>query len=165
MTTSGTTLRCTHCGKAYEYTELGQMRALDGETEFEHIPDWFDWQRENVRREVESGRYCFEDDVEVFTLPDAKKFYPQGKGKVMHTVDGFKLVCKAYGKDITEFWRGEDTYGCHIEYNFRKKADCFVMSKVNESYWMYPTKKDVITKISLAVEEIFKLKSKLDLLK
>ena len=165
MTASGTTLRCEHCGKAYEYTELGEMRALDGETEFSHIPDWFDWQRENVRKEVEEGKYHFEDEVEVWTLPNAKKFYPQGKGKIVHNMDGFTLTCEAYGKPIEEFWKSEHTYGCHIEYNFRNKADVIDISKIDESYWLYPTKKNVITKISLAFEEIFKLKSKSDLLK
>ena len=31
---------CHHCGKVYELTELGYLRALDGETAFSHIPDW-----------------------------------------------------------------------------------------------------------------------------
>ncbi|MBR2968199.1 MAG: 1-acyl-sn-glycerol-3-phosphate acyltransferase [Clostridia bacterium] len=165
MTTNGSTLRCNHCGKAYEYTELGEMRALDGETEFSHIPDWFDWQRDNVRKEVESGKYYFEDDVDVFTMPNGKRFYPQGKGKLVHSLDGFSLICSAYGKEISEHWRGEDTYGLHIEYNFRKKADVIDISKVDESYWLYPTKKNVITKLSLATEEIFKLKTKGEILR
>ncbi|MCH5164246.1 MAG: 1-acyl-sn-glycerol-3-phosphate acyltransferase [Clostridiales bacterium] len=165
MTASGTTLRCEHCGKAYEYTELGELRALDGETEFSHIPDWFDWQRENVRKEVAEGKYHFEDEVEVWTLPNARKFYRHGNGKIVHTVDGFKLTCSAYGKDVDEFWKGQDTYGCHIEYNFRGKADVIDISRADESYWLYPSKKDVITKISLAFEEIFKLRSKSDLLR
>lgn len=164
MSASGTTLRCDHCGKAYEYTELGEMRALDGETEFSHIPDWFDWQRENVRKEVEEGRYCFEDEVEVWTLPNASRFYKHGKGKIVHNMDGFTLKCNAYGNDLEEFWKSEDTYGCHIEYNFRKKADVIDISKVDESYWLYPTKKNVITKISIAFEELYKFKSKNDLL-
>lgn len=165
MTASGTTLRCEHCGKAYEYTELGELRALDGETEFSHIPDWFDWQRENVRKEVASGKYHFEDEVEVWTLPSSKKFVKHGKGKIVHTLDGFRLVCEAYGQPTDVFWKSEDTYGLHIEYNFRDKADVIDISKMNESFWLYPTKKCVITKLSLAFEEIFKLRSKNDLLR
>lgn len=165
MTAEGTLLKCGHCGKTYEYTELGELRALDGETEFPHLPDWFDWQRRNVRKEVESGKYRFEDDVEVWTLPNADRFYKHGAGKIVHSMDGFSLKCVAYGKDVDEFWKSEDTYGCHIEYNFRGKADVIDISKLNESYWLYPTKKNVITKISLAFEEIFKLKSKSDLLR
>ncbi|MBE5731165.1 MAG: 1-acyl-sn-glycerol-3-phosphate acyltransferase [Clostridiales bacterium] len=165
MTASGTILRCGSCGKAYEYTELGEMRALAGETEFSHIPDWFDWQRENVRREVEAGTYRFEDEVDVHTLPNGKRYYKHGKGKVVHTVDGFTLSCNAYGKETKEHWRPEETYGCHIEYNFRKKGDVLDISKVDESYWLYPTKKNVITKISIAFEEIYKLKTKGEILR
>lgn len=165
MVAKGTTLRCNHCGKAYEYTELGELRALDGETRFTKIGDWFDWQRENVRKEVESGKYRFEDEVEVYTLPNAKKFYPWGKGKIVHSLDGFSLKCNAYGNEVNEHWKPEDTYGLHIEYNFRNKADVIDISKVNESYWLYPSKKDVITKLSLAVEEIFRFKTKGELLR
>lgn len=165
MIANGTTLRCNHCGKAYEYTELGELRALDGETRFTKIGDWFDWQRENVRKEVESGKYRFEDEVEVYTLPNAKKFYPWGKGKIVHSLDGFSLKCNAYGSEVNEHWKSEDTYGLHIEYNFRNKADVIDISKVNESYWLYPSKKDVITKLSLAVEEIFRFKTKGELLR
>lgn len=158
MVASGMTLRCEHCGKAYEYTELGEMRALDGETEFSHIPDWFDWQRDNVRREIEEGKYYFEDEVEVWTLPNANKFYRHGMGKIIHSLNGFKLMCNAYGQKTEEYWKNEETYGLHIEYNFRNKADVIDISKQNESYWLYPKKKNVITKLSLAFEECFRIK-------
>lgn len=165
MTASGTTLRCEHCGKAYEYTELGELRALDGETEFSHIPDWFDWQRKNVRAEIEAGKYCFEDEVEVWTLPNAKRFVKHGMGKIRHTTDGFVLNCNAYNRPTEEKWKSEEMYGLHIEYNFRGKSDVIDISKINESYWLYPTKKCVITKLSLAFEEIYKYKCKNELLR
>ena len=34
----------------YDMTTLGELKAREGETEFSHIPDWFAWQRQNVRR-------------------------------------------------------------------------------------------------------------------
>ena len=30
-----------------------ELEALSGETEFSHIPDWYEWERENVRAEIE----------------------------------------------------------------------------------------------------------------
>ena len=59
MTSFGTTLRCESCGKEWEMTELSELRAKEGETEFSHIPDWYEWERKNVRAEVERGEYCF----------------------------------------------------------------------------------------------------------
>ena len=57
MKAGGTHLWCDHCGKEWEMTELGELRALEGETEFSHIPDWYEWERSNVRKEVREGRY------------------------------------------------------------------------------------------------------------
>lgn len=56
-------------------TELGELEAVSGETVFSHIPDWYEWERVNVRREVEEGTYSSgELPVHVDTLPNAKKF-------------------------------------------------------------------------------------------
>ena len=43
--------------------EYGQLSALEGETEFSHIPDWSNWERECVREEIKNGMYYFEDEV------------------------------------------------------------------------------------------------------
>ena len=46
----GIHLTCHHCGKVYELTELGKLRALDGEEAFGHVPDWYAWQRKNFTK-------------------------------------------------------------------------------------------------------------------
>ena len=45
MDSSGKTLRCKSCGKEWEMTELGELQAKNGITEFSHIPDWYEWER------------------------------------------------------------------------------------------------------------------------
>jgi hypothetical protein len=55
----GNEIICKSCGKAWEMTEFGELRAKNGETEFSHIPDWYEWQRTQVREEIEEGRYIF----------------------------------------------------------------------------------------------------------
>ena len=56
-------------------SELSELSADDGKTEFSHIPDWYEWERENVRREVEAGTYSSGPlPVKVNSLPNAKKF-------------------------------------------------------------------------------------------
>ena len=57
MASEGTRLFCRACGKGWQMTELGELAAESGETEFSHIPDWYEWERANVRAEVEAGRY------------------------------------------------------------------------------------------------------------
>ena len=74
MYTKGTKIWCNACKKVWEMSELGELHAEEGETEFSHIPDWMAWERQNVREEVESGRYRFEDEVTVHTLPTPSAF-------------------------------------------------------------------------------------------
>ena len=80
----GTRLTCRACGKEYELDELGQMRALAGETEFPHIPDWYAWERAQVRRELEEGRYLLDVPVEIGMLVDFKAIYLVGEGRLRH---------------------------------------------------------------------------------
>lgn len=160
MTSSGAILRCEHCGKKWFVNEYGELSALNGETEFSHIPDWFKWEKEEVAKEIASGNYYFEDEVEVDTLPGAKGFYHHGTGNFYHSLDGFRLECNAYGEKTVEVWDGIDTDGLHIEYNYKGKGDVIDISTQNESYWLYPkTKRDCITKLSLAADEIYRIKS------
>ena len=53
MLGEGVTLTCQACGKVYTMDEYGRMHAENGETEFPHIPDWTEWERECVRKELE----------------------------------------------------------------------------------------------------------------
>ena len=167
MYSEGTRLWCASCGKAWQMTELGELVAEKGETEFSHIPDWTRWERENVRREVRSGEYRFEDEVTVHTLPNAKRFYDQGKGRLVQTVEGTRLECTAYGEKMDIFWAGTQLESIHIEYDYpwnKRKyhknvfGDCVDISTPDESYWCHPiNKRDQLTKISFATEEIYML--------
>ena len=87
MNSEGTHLYCEECGKRWELDELGKLHALDGETEFERVPDWFQWERAQVRKQLEDGTYHFEDDVEVYSLPHAWCFQKLGMAKLRHTME------------------------------------------------------------------------------
>ena len=51
-------------------------------------------------------------------------------------------------------------YGLHIEYDYCyvRPDDCVDISTDNDSLYCYPTKKNVVTKLSFAVEELYKIK-------
>lgn len=144
----------------------GELAAEEGETEFTHIPDWTAWERENVRREVRAGSYRFEDEVTVHTLPNAKRFYDQGRGKLVQTCEGTFLECTAYGEKLSLSWAGTELESVHIEYDYpynKKKykknvfGDCVDISTADDSYWLHPVNlRDQLTKLSFATEEIYK---------
>ena len=153
----GTKLWCNHCGKTWEMDEYGQLHAVSGETEFSHIPDWSNWERQCVREEIENGTYYFEDTVKIQTLPGWTRFYDQGMGKLIQTPTETRIECKYYGEDYTLVRTAKSLESMHIEYDYLERGDCVDISIPDDSFWCYLSKRDAITKISFATEEMHKL--------
>ena len=160
MASEGTQLYCTSCGKRWEMDELGVLHALSGETEFPHIPDWYEWQRSEVRREIEEGRYYFEDTVDVHSLPRPMRFEHLGEAVLTHDAEnGFVLKGTYKGEPYEIERKPIGMYGLHVEYDYCyiKPYDCVDISTDNDSFYCYPTKQNVVTKLSLATEEIHRI--------
>ena len=153
---AGTKLWCKHCGKTWEMDEYGQLHALEGETEFAHVPDWSNWERACVREEIDNGTYYFEDEVRIETLPNAWKFYKQGMGKLIQTPEETRIECNYYGEPYVLRRSAKSLESMHIEYDYLGRGDCVDISIPDDSFWCYLTKRDAITKISFATEEIHK---------
>lgn len=155
MLGEGTTLTCTACGKAWEMGEDGTLTAKDGETEFSHIPDWFKWQKQNVHDEVFSNNYRLEFDCDVYTLPSSKGFVKHKQGKFIQTSEKTILDVNLYGEDRYIELLGTQLESVHVEYRYQNEGDCIDIPIKNDSVWVHPiSAKDVITKVSLATEEI-----------
>lgn len=162
MESFGTTLRCKECNKEWTMNELGELEAKEGEVYFSHIPDWYDWERECVKKEIEEGKYYFEDEVRVDSLPNAKGYINLGKGKLIHDMQGFRLFGKYKGKKYEVKLEAKGTYSVHIEYNYLfKYGDCVDLNTLNDTLYVYPQGDDFsVTKISLATEELYKYLNK-----
>ncbi len=159
MTSRGTRLICEECGKEWEFEPNGRLRALDGETEFNSPPEWFEWERSQVRAQIEAGEYSFEDEVEVYSLRHPIKFVNIGKAKLTHDPkNGFILSGNYNGEDYHIQRKPMGMYSLHVEYDhcFIKPYDCIDISTNDDSLFCYPTKQNVVTKLSFATEEIFK---------
>ncbi len=157
MTSSGITLTCKHCGKSWEMTPLGELRATEGETEFAHIPDWYEWERANVRREVAEGSYSTGLlPVIVRTLPNVRH-HLLGKGTLVHDMTGFHV--KGFDKDGDPFEENisvPERYSCHVEYDYHKYGDCLDVSTLHDTWFLSPqTRRFALTKIALATEELY----------
>ena len=152
----GAKLWCNACKKTWEMDEYGELYAVEGETEFSHIPDWSNWERECVREEIENGTYYFEDDVRVETLPGSWKFYKQGMGKLIQTPEETRVECNYYGEPYVLKRSAKSLESMHIEYDYLGRGDCVDISIPDDSFWCYLTKRNAITKLSFATEEMHK---------
>lgn len=158
MATSGTELYCEECGKRWTLNEDGTLSAENGETEFSHVPDWFAWEREQVRGEIERGEYRFEDEVDIYSMPRCWRFEHLGKGKLTHDPEnGFVLEGHYRGEDFRVQRMPLHSNSLHVEYDYCyiKPFDCVDISTEHDSFYCYPTKPNVITKLGFATEEIY----------
>ena len=156
MEGKGTVLTCHHCGKQYELTEYGRLRALEGETEFDHIPDWYNWQRQNVRAALEDGSYHLETGVDIAMLVDYKALYKVGSGVLRHSTEGFHLTGCDGQLDYTQ-----GPLACHTlnsDYYWYELGDIISIGNQDGLYYCFPKDGDVVTKTRLAAEELYKLK-------
>ncbi|MEA5049877.1 MAG: hypothetical protein VB021_00180 [Oscillospiraceae bacterium] len=157
MGSEGAELFCGACGKRWRMTELGELQALVGATEFSHIPDWYEWERGEVRREVEAGTYRFEGACHVDSLPNARRFLHFGEGTLIHDMDGFRVRGSgAYG-DFSMERTAASLYSCHIEYEYLGKyGDCVDLNTLEDTFYIYPHGADFsVTKMALATEELY----------
>lgn len=151
---------CEACGKTYEQDVYGVLKATTGETEFSHIPDWYEFEREQVKKQILEGTYRIEDEVRIESLPNAKGFHVLGDGKMVHDTHGF-WITGYFDPNFDLIREPLSLYGLHIEYNYKNRGDAIDISTTDDSYWIFPkTKKDIVTKLHFGVEELYKLAKK-----
>jgi len=162
MSSKGIKITCNNCNKEWIMSELGELSALNGETEFSHIPDWYEWERSNVSKEIQDGAYSFESQVRIESLPNDKKFIVfEERGQLTHDMNGFRLTGSYRGESYDIKWPAKSMYSCHIEPDYMGRGDCVDLNTNEDTLYLFPEKSDFsITKISLATEELFKHNNK-----
>ena len=93
-------------------------------------------------------------------MPRCWSFTPLGQGKVTHDpVKGFVLTGFYRGEDYCINRRPLEVNSLHVEYDYCyiKPYDCFDISVENDSFYCYPKKQNVVTKLAFATEEIYQM--------
>ena len=156
----GIHLECLACHKKWELTENGFMKATEGETEYPHIPDWYEWERSCVAKEIADGLYSFCEDVDVYMIVNTKGVYKVGGGKLEHSFDGFRLTGCEGKLDYTQ--KSISLYTVNADFYWYKLGDVISIGNMDALYYCIPKDSSVsVTKVRLATEEIYKaLKNK-----
>lgn len=152
----GTTLTCENCGKTYELTQDGFMKAESGETEFPHIPDWYAWQRDCVRDEIIKNKYKIEREVDIYMMIDTKCIYKVGDGVLTHTKNGFTL--KGCDGELNYTHSPELSYSLYSDFYWYEIGDVISIGTSKVLYYCIPkSKEDIVAKARIGAEEIYKL--------
>ena len=155
MEGKGTTLTCHSCGKTYELTPLGQLKATEGETQIAHIPDYYAWERAQVRQELEDGTYRLDTDVDIGILVDFKHIYMVGSGHLTHSTEGFRLTGCDGRLDYTH--SPKSSYGLYADYYWYEIGDVICIGTSDCLYYCFPKDSTPVAKTRLAAEELYKL--------
>ena len=151
----GTTLTCRHCGKTWELTPLGELKALEGETEFSHIPDWFDWQRQQVRQALLADAYRLDTEVDIALLVNYDAIYKVGEGRLIHDRQGFTLTGCDGRLHYTQ--KPLTSYSLNADYYWYEMGDIISIGGSDCLYYCFPKEKAMVAKARLAAEELYKL--------
>lgn len=156
MQTEGAKLFCTSCNTVWEMDEYGRL-VKNGE--YTHIPDFYEWQRAQVIKEIDEGSYNFDGSVHIESLPNEYNFIDLGSGSLVHNKKGFYLTLTDYGKteEETLFFPSADCFSVHTEYDYRGKGVCITLSTTDNTYFIYPRCEGFNpTKIQFAAEYMYK---------
>ena len=156
MEGKGIRLTCHACGKQWEMDEYGQLAACQGETEYAHIPDWYRWQRECVRKELEEGTYRLDTDVEIAVQVNLDGVCMIGSGHLVQDGEGFHLT----GADGQLDYRQSAVFShtLYADYFWYEIGDVIGIGNNEFSYFCFPGADVSVTKVRLATEELYKMK-------
>ena len=155
MIGKGIHLKCNACGKTYELTTLGEMKALNGETEFSHIPTWFNWQRNSVKEDIINGNYKLNIPVRIMMVVDYKSVYDVCDGTLVHNENGFYL--ESDDKKLIYTQSPLATHTLNAEYYWYEIGDVISIGDKNALYYCFPKASGIVTKTRLAAEELYKI--------
>lgn len=151
MVGKGTTLTCNACGRVFPMDELGRLAG----GRFSHIPDWHRWEREQIRLSIQQGTYVVETPVRIGMMVDYKAIYFVGEGVLRHDHKGFELTgCDG---QIHFVQSPRKCYSVYSDYNWYEIGDVVCIGNTRTLYYCFPDQPDVVAKLRIAVEELFKM--------
>ncbi len=163
MVSEGIDLSCSQCMAKWEMDELGKLvKVTDGDAfhDFSHIPNWYEWERKQVEKQIDAGKYHLDCRVKIEALPNAVNFIDCGEGRLKHKKEGFYLTFYDYRKEqeTTMFFSSKSLFSIHTEYDYRsKKGQCVTLSTSADTYFIYPLEEGFnATKIQFATEYLYK---------
>ena len=156
MEGKGTLLTCHACHNSYELSEEGELRSVTGKTAFSHIPDWYQWERQCVRKEIEDGNYRLDIEVNIYMLVDTKCIYKVGEGRLVHTVDGFTLT--GCGGKLSYRQLPQSSYSLYSDFYWYEIGDMISIGDTQIQYYCFPKHgENIVAKTRLATEELYKI--------
>ena len=156
MEGKGIHLTCHACGKQWTMDEYGQLSADGAETEYPHIPDWYQWERECVCKELEDGTYLLDIDVDITVQVNLDGVCMIGPGHLTHDLNGFRLTGADGQLDYSQ--SPTHSHTLYSDYYWYELGDIIGIGDNEFSYFCFPKENVSVSKARLATEELYKMK-------
>ena len=156
MEGKGIHLTCHACNTQWTMDEYGQLSAKDADTVYPHIPDWYRWQRDCVRKELEEGTYLLDTDVDIAVQVNLDGVCMIGEGHLTHDLNGFRLTGGDGKLDYSQ--SPVHSHTLYSDYYWYEIGDVIGIGDNEFSYFCFPKKNVSVTKARLATEELYKMK-------
>ena len=130
MTSEDNRLFCKECNSSWQLSRYGR---LECGKESVHIPDWYEWQRTETKKELEVNGCDYSFDVRVEALPNEKGFVPLGSGRLQ--LDNNEFVLEIENESFVFPHRIRESV--QTEYNYRGRGQCIVLSTRDCCYYIY----------------------------
>lgn len=158
MDSEGIHLWCNHCHSKWEMDEFSQLHCLNHEQTFQHVPDWYLYEKECTKQEVMEHRYRVEEQVRVEKLINAQTgFKKVGIVNMIHDENGYHFEGMLDDQSDFSFTKHpKTTRSVHIEYDYKGRGDALDIVYLDETYFVFPLlNKSNLTKYHFATEAIF----------
>ena len=155
MLGKGVKITSGECGGTHTLSENGTLVGDGADSKFEFVSDWYAWEREQVKCDIDSGSYEMSLDVDIAILRDSRCLYSVGDGTLTHNENGFTL----YGCDgkLSYSQKPLATYTLNSDFFWYEMGDVIAIGDNDILYYCFPKNAgDVVAKARLATEELYK---------
>ena len=156
MKGQGTDISCHACGHVWHMDTVGRLQADDGRNPYPHIPDWYAWEREQVRAELTEGSYRLDVPVRIGMMVDYHAIYMVGTGRLVHDENGFQLTGCDGQLNYTQ--KPLSSYGLYADYYWYEIGDVICIGNQEALYYCFPQIEFPVAKARLAAEELYRMR-------
>ena len=160
ISTTKNNIKCNKCGITYEIQPTGELVALNATTKFSSVSSWYDYEREEVRKEILNGTYKTEFDPILFVTLDTYKLFKvkDVNPHFVHDINGFSLTDEEH--NLSFKLNPQETYSVYSDFYWYEIGDVISIGNTDIQYYCFPENKRVsVAKIRIASEEMFKPKN------
>jgi hypothetical protein len=160
ITSSGATFECSKCQAKWELTEDGFLKGIGHDSKFDKPDEWIFWQKAEVKKEVESGTYNYEETVRGMSLPNRHKHAEVGTVSVKHDTTGMSIKGHYNGEDFRFHFTSLATHTLQIALkspDFKGQPSYIGFSVDDDSIFFVPSKIGMAYKLFLAWQDFHKM--------